>query len=98
MLLHNMALVHSHKCVRCLPISLIYMCLCMCIYICICICIGDNEMDEETMMQEEQPVLTSVECVAFSPVKNLKLCASGGVDGTLKIWDYVAGVLRCECR
>ena len=50
------------------------------------------------MMNEDQPVLTSVECVGFCPAQNIKLCASGGVDGSLKIWDYGTGLMRCDCK
>jgi WD40 repeat protein len=53
----------------------------------------DNDEDEE-MVQEEP---RSVEAVAFCP-SNPLWCATGGMDGTLKIWDLTAGQVRQVCR
>lgn len=43
----------------------------------------------------------SVECVAICKSKSttaMKWAASGGSDGTLKVWDLNSGVLRCSCQ
>jgi angio-associated migratory cell protein len=46
---------------------------------------------------DEVELPMSVEAVGFCPC-NPVWCASGGVDGVLKIWDLTAGQLRQVCR
>ena len=57
---------------------------------------GVNDDEEEGEEEEEGESLQSVECVDFAPVE-YKWMASGGLDKTLKIWDFVSGTCRTVC-
>lgn len=39
----------------------------------------------------------SIECLAFSPSKQLNLIASGTLNGEIVIWDYSKLAQRCIC-
>ena len=54
----------------------------------------DNGDDEE---EEQEAVATSVEAVGFSK-SHPHWCATGGVDGVLKIWDLTVGSANGSCR
>jgi angio-associated migratory cell protein len=51
--------------------------------------------DDEDDMEAELPM--SVEAVGFSP-SNPHWCATGGVDGVLRIWDLTTGQCRQVCQ
>jgi angio-associated migratory cell protein len=57
---------------------------------------GDEEEEEEEEL-EAPPI--SVEAVGFAPPSSTALwCATGGVDGVLKIWDVTSGQCRHVCK
>jgi WD40 repeat protein len=51
--------------------------------------------DDDDDMEAELPM--SVEAVGFSPI-NPHWCATGGVDGVLRIWDLTTGQCRQVCQ
>mmetsp|Transcript_13870 Transcript_13870/g.21137 ORF Transcript_13870/g.21137 Transcript_13870/m.21137 type:complete len:453 (+) Transcript_13870:40-1398(+) len=58
-----------------------------------------TEQSLETRSEEEMDLPTSVEAVGFAPAAlNSKWCATGGVDGILKIWDLNNNGCRHICK
>jgi len=56
----------------------------------------DATMDDAGGAPEEQEEVESVECVGIA-VADMRWCASGGMDKTLKIWDMTSGDCRAVC-
>ena len=62
--------------------------------------INSNSNSNSNSMTEGEEGSNSIEAIAFAPKKlNMKFLATGGVDGTMKIWDLSRGkpILRVTC-
>jgi WD40 repeat protein len=59
-----------------------------------------HKFQHSELVENSEDEVLSVECVALCKAQSnpaLKLAASGGADGFLKVWDLNSGVLRLSC-